>query len=60
MAAVTKSRDNLREMVCTLMPIDKTEITPEEFEVFIKNARTVDELMRDILPPELQKLVLDD
>ena len=53
---VTRSRDRLREMICKLWPVP--EITPEEFERMLKNARPVDEVLRDIIPPDLHEEIL--
>jgi hypothetical protein len=60
LAEVREDRNSLHKTLCSMIPIDRTEITPEEFEALAKSARSVDELLRDILPPDLQKLVLDD
>jgi hypothetical protein len=58
--AANKSRERWREMLCAFIPIDKTEITPEEFERMKKTAKPVDELLREILPPEMHAAIHED
>jgi hypothetical protein len=57
LAQVREDRNNLHKMLCTMIPIDRTEITPEEFDKLIKTAKNVDDLLRDILPQDLRELV---
>lgn len=60
LANVREDRNQLHKMLCSMIPIDRTEITPEEFAELVKNAKPVDELMRDLLPPHLYDIVMKD
>jgi hypothetical protein len=57
---VREDRNSLHKTLCSMLPVDRTEITPEDFDRILKNAKPVDELLRDILPPDMHKLVLGD
>ena len=58
LAEVREDRNNLHKMLCSMIPVDRTEITQEEFERAIQNAKTVDELFRDLLPADLYEVVM--
>jgi hypothetical protein len=54
---VREDRNNLHKWLCDIIPIDRTEITPEEFEEIKKNARDLEDVLRDLLPPEQHHLI---
>jgi SMC interacting uncharacterized protein involved in chromosome segregation len=57
LAELRKDRDSLHKHLCSMIPVDRTEITPEQFEEMAKRARTVDEVLRDLLPPDFYEEV---
>ena len=60
LAEVREERNNLYKMLCDMIPIDRTEITPEQFNQIIKNARSINDVLRDIIPVDLHEIVLKD
>jgi hypothetical protein len=57
LAEVREDRNSLHKTLCGMLPVDRTEITPEEFEEIRRRARPVDEVLRDLLPPDMHFLI---
>ena len=57
LAAVREDRNSLHKMLCSMIPVEETEITPEQFEEIKRNARDVGEVLRDLFPPDLHHLI---
>ena len=43
-----------------MLPVDRTEITPEEFEEIRRRAGPVHEVLRDIMPPDMHYLISEN
>ena len=59
LADVRRDRDHLHKMVCDLLPVEKLEITPEEFERIKTEARDPAEVLRELFPADLHHLISD-
>jgi len=57
LAVEREERKNLHKVLCSMIPVDRTEISTEEFEEHRNNARPVDEWLRDLLPPDMHHLI---
>ncbi|MBI2808155.1 MAG: hypothetical protein HYX68_24480 [Planctomycetes bacterium] len=59
LAEVRADRNSLHKIVCSMIPVEEMDMTPEQFETIKNAARPVSEVLRDLLPPTLHHLISD-
>lgn len=57
LADVQKDRNQLHKTLCSILPVEETEITPKQFEELRKSARDPAEVLRDLFPADLRHLI---
>lgn len=57
LADVREDRNSLHQMLCSMIPVEEMDMTPEQFEEIRNRARPVDEVLRDLFPPALHHLI---